>query len=94
MLKSLFNFKLSKPLLIAKILMLICFAVAIAIAWMGLVEIVDMPYMKEVLNTNKPLMGDVLVHLLKKYLGWALLIAGIGGGAFLGTRFHENNKAA
>lgn len=92
MLKKLFDFKLSKPLLIAKIIMLVCFAVAIVITWFGLVEIMDVKYMKEVLDAARPPMGGVLLHLVKKYVGWAALIAAVGGAIYIVTRYKENNK--
>ena len=92
MFKKLFDFKLSKPLLIAKIIMLLCFAVAIVIAAMGIKEILDVKHMKEVLDAARTTMGAVLGYLLKKYLGWALLIAAAGGAGYLTTRFVENNK--
>ncbi len=92
MLKKLFDFKLSKPLLIAKIAMLVCFAAAIVITWFGLVEIMDVKYMKEVLDATRPTMGGVLLHLVKKYLGWAVLVAAVGGVGYIVTRYKENNK--
>lgn len=92
MLKKLFDFKLSKPLLIAKIIMLICFAVAIVITWFGLKEIIDVKHMKAVLEAARPAMGDVLLYLVKKYVGWAALIAGVGGVGYLTIRFVENSK--
>ena len=92
MLKKLFDFKLSKPLLIAKIFMLVCFAAAIVITWFGLKEVVDVKHMKEVLNVNRVLMKDVLIFLAKKYLGWALLCVAAGGAGYLTTRYVENNK--
>ena len=97
MLKKLFDFKLSKHLLIAKIIMLVCLAAAIVIIAMGLKEIVNVAHMKEILGMAKNaklVMKDVLVYLLKNYVSWAALIAVIGSGAFLGTRYHENNKQA
>ena len=97
MLKKLFDFKVSKPLLIAKIVMLVCFVVAIVITWFGLKEIVNVSRMKEILGMAKNaklIMADVLVHLLKNYVGWAALIAMVGGVTYLGVRFHENNKKA
>lgn len=92
MLKKLFDFKLSKPLLIAKIVMLVCFVVAIVITWFGLVEIVDVKHMKEVLDATRPPMGAVLGYLVKKYVGWAALIAAAGGATYIVTRYKENNK--
>lgn len=92
MLKKLFDFKLSKPLLIAKIVMLVCFAAAIVITFFGLKEIVDMPHIKEVLDATRPTMGQVLAYLLKKYEIWAALIAIGGGACYLITRFIQNNK--
>ncbi len=92
MLKKLFDFKLSKPLLIAKIAMLVCFIAAIVITWFGLKEIMDIPHMKEVLDATRPTMGSVLGYLLKKYVGWAALIAVAGGAGYLITRYVENNK--
>lgn len=92
MLKKLFDFKLSKPLLIAKIFMLVCFVAAIVITWFGLVEIMDVKHMKEVLDATRPTMGGVLLYLVKKYLGWAMLVAAIGGVGYIVTRYKENNK--
>lgn len=92
MLKKLFDFKLSKPLLIAKIIMLVCFAVAIVITYFGLKEVVDVKHMKDVLAVTKPTMGQVLAYLLKKYEIWAGLIAVGGGAGYLITRFIQNNK--
>ena len=68
MLKKLFDFKLSKPLLIAKIFMLICLVVAIVIFCFGVKEIIDVKHMKEILAVTRPTMGMVLDFLLKKYL--------------------------
>ena len=94
MLKKLFDFKLSKPLLIAKIVMLVCFAVAIVITWFGLKEVMDVKHMKTVLDTTKPTMGMILSFLAGKYLGWVGLALVIGIGSFVGTRFVLNNKKA
>lgn len=92
MLKKLFDFKMSKQLIIAKIVMLVCIVAAIVVTFFGLKEIVDVPHMKTVLNATRPLMGDVLVYLLKKYVGWALLVLFAGIGTFVTVRFVENNK--
>ena len=92
MLKKLFDFKLSKPLLIAKIFMLVCFIAAIVITWFGLVEIMDVKHMKELLDATRPTMGGVLLYLVKKYLGWAVLVAAVGGVGYIVTRYKENNK--
>ena len=92
MLKKLFDFKLSKPLLIAKIVMLICFAAAIVITWFGLKEVMDVKHMKTMLDMTRPTMGAVLVYLVKKYVGYAAAIAAVGGAAYLITRYVENNK--
>ncbi|MBQ7139279.1 MAG: hypothetical protein IJO39_09845 [Clostridia bacterium] len=92
MLKKLFDFKLSKPLLIAKVFMLVCFVAAIVITWFGLVEIMDVKHMKEVLDATRPTMGGVLLYLVKKYLGWAVLVAAVGGAGYIVTRYKENNK--
>ena len=94
MLKELFDFRLSKPLLIAKIAMLVCMIVAIVITFFGLKEITDVKHMKAVLDAARPEMGAVLLYLLKKYLIWALLVLFGGVGAFLTVRFVENNKKA
>ena len=94
MLKKLFDFKLSKPLLIAKIFMLICFVVAIVIFCFGVKEIIDVKHMKELLAVTRPTMGMVLDFLLKKYLGWVGLAVVAGVGTYLITRFVENNKKA
>ena len=94
MLKKLFDFKLSKPLLIAKIFMLICFVVAIVIFCFGVKEIIDVKHMKTLLDTTKPTFGMILDFLMGKYLGWVALAVVVGAGAFLGTRFVENNKKA
>ena len=94
MLKKLFDFKLSKPLLIAKIFMLICFVVAIVIFCFGVKEIIDVKHMKEILAVTRPTMGMVLDFLLKKYLGWVGLAVVAGAGTYLITRFVENNKKA
>ncbi len=94
MLKKLFDFKLSKPLLIAKIFMLICFVVAIVIFCFGVKEIIDVKHMKELLAVTRPTMGMVLDFLLKKYLGWVGLAVVAGAGTYLITRFVENNKKA
>lgn len=92
MFKKLFNFKLSKQMVIAKVFMLVCMAVAIVVTFLGLKEIVDVPHMKAVLDATRPLMGDVLLYLLKKYLVWALLVLFAGIGTYLTVRFVENNK--
>ena len=94
MLKKLFDFKLSKPLVIAKIFMLICFAVAIVIFSFGVKEIIDVKHMKTLLDTTKPTMGMILNFLAGKYLGWVGLAVVAGLGAYVGTRFVENNKKA
>ena len=94
MLKKLFDFKLSKPLVIAKIIMLLCFIVAIVIFAFGVKEIIDVKHMKTLLDTNKPTFGMILDFLMGKYLGWVALAVVVGASAFLGTRFVENNKKA
>ena len=94
MFKKLFNFKMSKQMVMAKAFMLVCMAVAIVVTFLGLKEIVDVKHMKEVLDVTRPLMGDVLLYLLKKYLVWALLVLFAGVAAFLGVRYAENNKKA
>ena len=94
MLKKLFDFKLSKPLLIAKIFMLICFVVAIVIFCFGVKEIIDVKHMKTLLDTTKPTFGMILDFLAGKYLGWVGLALVVGVGAYVGTRFVENNKKA
>ena len=94
MLKKLFDFKMCKPLVIAKIIMLIFFVAAIVIFCFGIKEIIDVKHMKTLLNTNKPTMGMILNFLAGKYLTWAGLAVVIGGGAFVGTRFVTNNKKA
>ena len=92
MLKKLFDFKLSKPLVIAKVFMLLCFAVAIVIFSFGVKEIIDVKHMKTLLDTTKPTMGMILDFLAGKYLGWVGLAVAVGLGAYVGTRFVENNK--
>lgn len=94
MLKKLFNFKMSKQMVMAKVFMLVCMAVAIVVTFLGLREIVDVKHMKEVLDATRPLMGDVLLYLLKKYLVWALLVLFAGVASFVGVRYAENNKKA
>ena len=71
MLKNLFDFKMRKPLVIAKSIMLIFFVAAIVIFCFGVKEIIDVKHMKTLLNTNKPTMGMILNFLAGKYLGWA-----------------------
>ena len=92
--EELFDFKMCKPLVIAKIIMLIFFGAAIVIFCFGVKEIIDVKHMKTLLNTNKPTMGMILNFLAGKHLGWAGLAVVIGGGAFVGTRFVTNNKKA
>ena len=94
MLKKLFDFKLSKPLVIAKIIMLICFVAAIVIFCFGVKEIIDVKHMKTLLDTTKPTMGMILNFLAGKYLGWVGLAVVVGAGSFVGTRFVMNNKKA
>ena len=94
MLKKLFDFKMSKPLVIAKIIMMICFVVAIVIFCFGVKEIIDVKHMKTVLDTTKPTMGMILNFLAGKYLCWVGLALVIGIGSFVGTRFVLNNKKA
>ena len=94
MLKKLFDFKLSKPLLIAKIFMLLCYVAAIVILCFGIKEILDVAHMKSLLETTKPTFGMILDFLAKKYLIWAIPVMVIGTGAYLVTRFMENNKKA
>ncbi len=94
MLKNLFNFKVSEKLLVAKIVMLVGMLAAIVITAFGLVEIMDVKLMKEVLGATRPLMGDVMLFLLKKYLVWALLILAAVVSFFLVTRYQENKKVA
>ena len=71
MLKNLFDFKMRKPLVIAKSIMLIFFVAAIVIFCFGVKEIIDVKHMKTLLNTNKPTMGMILNFLAGKHLGWA-----------------------
>lgn len=90
MLKKLFDFKGSKLLVCARIVLLVAILAAIVIAGFGIAEILDVKHMKEVLGVARPLMGDVLMFLLKKYLGWALLILFGGIGAFVTMRYMDN----
>ena len=94
MLKKLFNFKMSKNVACAKAFMLVCMVAAIVITFFGLKEIVDVKHMKEVLDATRPLMGDVLLYLLKKYLVWALVVLFTGVVTFVTVRFVDNKKAA
>ena len=94
MFKKLFDFKMSKQMVLAKIFMLVCMVAAIVVTFLGLREIVDVKHMKEVLDATRPLMGDVLLYLLKKYLVWALLVLFAGVATFVGVRYTENNKKA
>lgn len=89
--KKLFDFKLSRKMIIAKAFMYVCILAAIVITGFGLADIMDVAKMKEVLGVKKPLMGDVLLYLLKKYLSWALGALVVGIGTFVGVRFTENN---
>ena len=54
----------------------------------------QLPVMKEVLDATRPLMGDVLLYLLKKYLVWALVVLFTGVVTFVTVRFVDNKKAA
>lgn len=92
MLKKLFDFKMSKQMVIAKVFMLVCMVAAIVITCFGFREIVDVPHMKEVLDMRFLPMGDVLLYLLRKYLVWALALLFVGIGAFVTVRFVENSK--
>jgi len=94
MLKKLFDFKVSKQMKLAKIILLVGLLAAIVITAIGLVEIMDVKAMKAVLGVTKLVMGDVMIFLLKKYLGWALLIFAVVLGYYLITRYHDNKKAA
>lgn len=92
MLKKLFDFKMSKQMVLAKVFMLLCVVAAIVITFFGFREIVNVPHMKEVLDTGHPLMGDVLLYLLKKYLVWGLVVLFGGIGTYVTVRFVENSK--
>ncbi len=94
MLKKLFDFKVSKQMLVAKIILIAGLLAAIVITAFGLVEIMDVKLMKEILGATRPLMGDVLLFLLKKYLVWALLIVAVVVGYFMAARYQDNKKAA
>lgn len=90
MLKKLFDFRGSKLMICARIILLAAILAAIVIAGFGIAEILDVKHMKEVLAVGRPLMGDVLMFLLKKYLSWALLILFGGIGAFVTMRYMDN----
>ena len=94
MLKKLFDFKVSKQMRLAKILVIVGLLAAIAIAAVGIREIMNVKAMKEVLGVTKLIMGDVLVFLLKEYLGWALLIVAAVLAVYVAVRYQENKKAA
>jgi len=90
MLKKLFDFRGSKLMICARIILLAAIVVAIVITGFGIAEILDVKHIKEVLGVSRPLMGDVLMFLLKKYLSWALLILFGGIGAFVTMRYMDN----
>lgn len=94
MLKTLFDFKVSKQMRLAKIILIVGLLAAIVITAIGLVEIMDVAAMKTVLGVTKLIMGDVLLFLLKKYLIWALLILAAALTTFYTTRYLENKKQA
>ena len=94
MLKKLFDFKVSKQMKLAKIILILGLLAAIVITAIGLVEIMDIAAMKAALDVTKLVMGDVMVFLLKKYLGWALLIFAVVLGYYLFVRYLDNKKAA
>lgn len=94
MLKKLFDFKGSKLMTSARIVLLLCMLVAIVITGFGIKEILDVPHMKEVLDATRPTMGDVLVYLTKKYLVWALPVLFGGIIAFVTMRYYDNKNAA
>jgi len=94
MLKKLFDFKVSKQIKLAKIILILGLLAAIVITAIGLVEIMDIAAMKAALDVTKLVMGDVMVFLLKKYLGWALLIFAVVLGYYLFVRYLDNKKAA
>ena len=94
MLKKLFDFKVSKQMRLAKILVIVGLLAAIAITAVGIREIMNVKAMKEVLGVTKLIMGDVLVFLLKKYLGWALLIVAAVLAVYVLVRYQDNKKAA
>ena len=94
MLKSLFNFKVSKQMKVAKIILIVGILAAIVITAFGLVEIMDVKLMKELQGVARPTMGGVMMFLLQKYLVWALLILAIAVATFVYIRYKENKKAA
>lgn len=92
MLKSLFDFSGSKQRKLARLCLLVGILVAVVIFAFGIKEILDVPHMKEVLGATRPIMGDVLLYLSKKYLVWALPILAAGIAAFYTLRYLDNKK--
>lgn len=94
MLKKLFDFKVSSRMKAAKAILLLGMLAAIAIVAAGLVEVMDIAGMKAALGATKLVAGDVFLFLLKKYLGWALLVFAAVLAVYLGIRYQDNKKAA
>ena len=94
MLKNLFNFKGSKKLVLGRVILLVCLAAAFVVFAFGVKEILDVKHMKQVLDVTRPLMGDVLSYLAKKYLIWVGLALVIGFGSFLTLRYQDNKEMA
>ena len=85
MLKNLFDFKVSKTMRVAKIVLLVALIAAIVIAAIGIVQAVDVAGMKELLGMAKNqrlIAKDVMFYLLKNYLIWSVLILAVGGGVY------------
>lgn len=94
MLKKLFDFKGSKLMIIARIILLVSILAAIVITAFGIKEILDVPHMKEILDAARPTMGQVALFLVKKYLVWALPVLFAGIIAFVTMRYVDNKSQA
>ena len=93
MLKKLFDFSGSKKMKLARAILLVGIIAAIVITAFGIKEILDVKHMKTVLGVTKPIMGDVALYLVKKYLVWALPVLAAGIAAFLILRYQDNKAA-
>lgn len=93
MLKKLFDFKGSKLMITARIVLLVCLLAAIVITAFGIKEILDVPHMKDLLGVARPTLAQVLTVLAQKYLVFSLPVLFGGIAAFVTMRYYDNKAA-
>ncbi len=76
MLKKLKDLKhMSKRMLLANAILAVGLLAAAVLTAVGLVQVMDVPAMKTLLDLKKIIMADIVGYLLKHYLGYAAVLA-------------------